>query len=296
MSYRIEEDEHVGPAARRIAREQVEKALAEIRDPELPVDERVHQLRKRCKKIRAVARLIRPGFGGYKSANRLFRDIAREVSEHRDARVMAELVDDLYEAGDEESAEGSEPERWFWLRCELAEQHADAVLAKLEERLAAAALAVEKWDVAGITPEDAIAGMTKTLGRAHDCYGELGQYPDSPPVRKYHEWRKRTKYHRLHTRLAGHFLPETDKARRKRFKKVDSVVGDAHDCSVLLETLASTPVYLRERPDVQELAAEAMQRRRKLRRDALNVADGLFIEDPEDFANRLRENWIGDGD
>ena len=62
MSYRFDIGEPPGEAARRAAREQADKALDELNAQGKPVSWRVHQLRKRCKKIRAVARLVRPDF------------------------------------------------------------------------------------------------------------------------------------------------------------------------------------------------------------------------------------------
>ena len=63
MSYRFEPGEKVERGVKRMAREQIDKALAEIDSDELDVHERVHQVRKRCKKLRAIARLVRPALG-----------------------------------------------------------------------------------------------------------------------------------------------------------------------------------------------------------------------------------------
>lgn len=90
MAYRIETDEPVGVAIRRIGREQTQKALDDLANADKPTAWRIHRLRKRCKGIRALVRLVRPGFAEYKAANSRFRDIARELSGERDARIMAD--------------------------------------------------------------------------------------------------------------------------------------------------------------------------------------------------------------
>ena len=51
MAYRLEADESVDSGVRRIAMEQVEKAIREIDDAELGSHETVHQVRKRCKRL-----------------------------------------------------------------------------------------------------------------------------------------------------------------------------------------------------------------------------------------------------
>jgi CHAD domain-containing protein len=287
MSFELRKDEAPGPGLRRIAGLEVDAALADIRNLDETVDWRVHELRKRCKKLRAVVRLMRPGFDGYKEANIFFRDVGRRVSAHRDARIMADLVDQLSAGdGDAESEVGA-AERWYGLRCEVAEEHADAVLRELEEPLAAAGLDIERWDVDGVTVEDVAGGLAKTLARAAGCYEELQRHPDTPPVRLFHEWRKRAKYHRLHLELLARWLSKKDRHRVDTFEEIASLVGSAHDCSVLLEDIASEPAYFEERLDLRRLSTALVQRRRKLRREALRAADGLFDEDPEDVAARL---------
>ncbi|MEZ4569166.1 MAG: hypothetical protein R2849_02320 [Thermomicrobiales bacterium] len=65
MAYRLEPDEALDVGVRRIATEQVEKALAELDDSDLDRHATVHQVRKRCKKIRGLLRLVRPGLENY---------------------------------------------------------------------------------------------------------------------------------------------------------------------------------------------------------------------------------------
>ena len=100
MSYAFPRDvERIDEAVRQIAAEQIDKAIAEIDDADLTAHETVHQVRKRCKKLRALARLVRPGFPSYKKENAFFRDLARGLSGARDAQVMCDaynrLVDPL---------------------------------------------------------------------------------------------------------------------------------------------------------------------------------------------------------
>ena len=60
MAFQILADESVEEAVQRIVREQIDKAIDEINDRELDRHETVHQVRKRCKKIRGLIRLVRP--------------------------------------------------------------------------------------------------------------------------------------------------------------------------------------------------------------------------------------------
>ncbi|WP_153558836.1 CHAD domain-containing protein [Roseimaritima sediminicola] len=80
MSYQIKREESLEQAVRRIACEQIDKAVAELDDPRLSRPQAVHQLRKRCKKLRGLLRLVRPAMEKtYAKENACFRDTALTV-------------------------------------------------------------------------------------------------------------------------------------------------------------------------------------------------------------------------
>jgi hypothetical protein len=63
MSYHLKRsDGPVQDGVRRIAVDQIDAAIAELDDKALDVHETVHQIRKRCKKLRGLIRLVRPAF------------------------------------------------------------------------------------------------------------------------------------------------------------------------------------------------------------------------------------------
>lgn len=83
MSHRIEPREPVEDAVRRIAVEQIEKARDDLDDDDLR--RAVHEVRKRCKKLRALLRLVRPameetyqrGHGSRRRSSRALPDASR---------------------------------------------------------------------------------------------------------------------------------------------------------------------------------------------------------------------------
>ena len=60
MPFYLQRSESLPDGLRRIAREQIGKALDEIADESLPSHAKVHCLRKRCKKMRGLLRLPQP--------------------------------------------------------------------------------------------------------------------------------------------------------------------------------------------------------------------------------------------
>ncbi|WP_339750074.1 CHAD domain-containing protein [uncultured Rubinisphaera sp.] len=96
MSYHLKPNEPIDQEVKRIASEQVNKSIAELTDTDLDKHEKVHQFRKRCKKLRGLLRLVRPALGEiYLEESRWFRDKASEFSEIRDAEVLLETSQSL---------------------------------------------------------------------------------------------------------------------------------------------------------------------------------------------------------
>ena len=94
MEYHIRIDEDVKPAVRRIALKQIEVGIQEIENAALDRHEVVHQIRKRCKKQRALLRLVRPCIGSsFHAENVFYRDLSRNLSSLRDAQALLESFD-----------------------------------------------------------------------------------------------------------------------------------------------------------------------------------------------------------
>ena len=71
MAYRIQKsDKSLTTALRRISDEQLGRAIAANGRPPEEADEAIHDIRKRCKKLRGLFRLVRSGFDDYADETR----------------------------------------------------------------------------------------------------------------------------------------------------------------------------------------------------------------------------------
>ena len=96
MAYRFKRgNSSVEAGVRRIATEEIDGAIDEIDDNGLELHETVHQVRKRCKKLRGLIRVVRPAFDDYQDENAAFREAARALSYVRDTEALIETYDDL---------------------------------------------------------------------------------------------------------------------------------------------------------------------------------------------------------
>ena len=95
MRYCFKRRERVAKGVERIARDQLDRALKELRGKSS--DAAIHRARKRLKTVRAVLRLVRPELttGVFERENTAFRDIGRRLSVVRDADALLETIEDL---------------------------------------------------------------------------------------------------------------------------------------------------------------------------------------------------------
>lgn len=290
MSYRIDKTLPVGVAVRNVAAEETRKALEQVAARDRPVEGRIHRLRKHCKKIRALARLVRPGFAEFSDTNTAFRDIARLVSEHRDTRVMAKLVEHLADADTSGGKVKHNPVvRWYRCRAELAEQVAEPVLAWVEHLLANVAIEIEDWQVNGIEIDDALEGFGRALEIVRERSTSIG---DDSRADTNHEWRKACKDHWYHLLLLQKVLPKRERYRIHQFDVIGELLGDAHDRSVLLYQLEELPGFLRNNVAVKRMAVVAHRERRALSRRAVELCQQALDPSPEVLTDMIAERWL----
>ena len=174
MSYRLQTGESVPQAMRRIADEQIEKAIHELADSNRGRHDTVHQVRKRFKKLRGLVRLARPAMGKtYQQENRWFRDAGRKFSNIRDAETLIETVKRLETRGPsamEIETLGLLRERLEDRRRALADEvNLDALLAELRECLEKHRQSVTEWRFSDESFSAVLDGVHITYGRARDC-------------------------------------------------------------------------------------------------------------------------------
>jgi CHAD domain-containing protein len=292
MAYRIRaRDDDVQAAVRRIACEQLDRALGEIDDPELALDETVHQLRKRCKKLRGLLRLVRPALKGYGKENKDFRDTARRLSPLRDADALIEAYDALMAR-----LEGTADRRAFGpVRARLTREAraarqdggTDAALGAVRAALVAARSRAAGWTL-GADGADAVAGgLGKTYRRARKAMQAAWA---SPADEAMHDWRKRLKYHWYHLRLLEEVNPEMMRPRAEAADALGELLGDHHDLAVLEARIDATPEAFRG-ADLE--AFHALLRGRKAALEEAAFAQGrvLLAERPKALVKRVRGYW-----
>lgn len=234
--------EPVADGVRAVAKDQLDRALGAIDDQVVDLHESVHEARKRCKKVRALLRLVRDDVPDtYEAVNAELRDTARVVSDERDAAAHVEAHDRLVDVlGDEALAPHAE------VRAALVAYREGPALERIRQRLPAVRerLAMVRWNVDGWELPDGDAvdvlrqGYRRTYRRARERWQ---QATDDPSTAVWHEWRKRVKYNRYHTNLLQHAWPAVMELREDLCHDLTDHLGDDHDLAELRDALVDHP-------------------------------------------------------
>ncbi|MEZ6090852.1 MAG: CHAD domain-containing protein [Pirellulaceae bacterium] len=292
MSYRIKRKESVQHAVRRIADEQLAKAVAEIDDPHRSRDSAVHQVRKRCKKLRGLLRMVRPAIGKtYARENAILRDAARTISSVRDAQSMIATYDALMR----HFADQVHRPSFGGIRRELSlrrnaidEGAAEQRLLAVRETLLEMKGRAEDWTLREKGFDAIEGGIVKTRRRAVD---RLADALDQPETERLHEFRKRCKYQWYQMRLIQPVWPAMIDPLRKSFSELGDLLGDDHDLAILCQTLDASPEAFGSAEDVQAAKGLIDQRRQQLQRQSLTLGQFVLAESNQAFVDRMRLYW-----
>ncbi len=294
MTYRFKPGRALPGEIRRVADDQIGRALDALDRSGEDVEEAVHDLRKRMKKLRGLVRLLRPGLGkSYNSENAEFRDIARQFSAIRDAQVLSETLESLAaNTPGEESVEGMFVPLFEWAetrrRRVLKDRDIHSRFEDTRQRLEGARRRLDVWRLDEM-PEAAMkAGLKKTYKRARKRYLEARDATDPELL---HEWRKRVKYHWYHCRLLREAWPEMLSAQIDALDELNECLGDDHDIVVLTRTLRRDAPDTMPQPARQALMQLAMDRSLALRRRAFEVAPHVMVETESALARRIAGYW-----
>lgn len=291
MSYRIGRDESVSAAVRRIAHERIDKAVKEVESDKFDPHEKVHQVRKRCKELRGLIRLVRPAFEKtYQRTNIAFRDIARPLSDPRDARTVIDSYDDLME----HFAEQINRESFGIVRRRLTARLHEFSDADVVERLSGARDAlltvkglVDDWRFKSDDFDAIAAGVAKTRQRAVKDLQQVERDADTDTL---HDWRKRLKYHWFHLRLLQGIWPENLKSMQTQIKQLVDYLGEDHDLANFLFTVETFASEI-DSADLEALRGLVQQRRKNLQRRTIRLGQRALAESTESLNARFKAYW-----
>lgn len=297
MSYKLEKQESLPKTVQRVAIEEIDASLESMKT--MNVHEAVHDVRKRLKKLRALARLVRDEMGekDYKEINIYFRDLGRDLSPIRDLTAHIETIEALRARyGDHLYA------LFFNTVIKEIEKERDEMEAKLKEqeffskyvveKLQKAQKSVKKWPVKSKDLQVGLPGVERVYKRG---YKAMHRSAESPEDKIYHEWRKRVKYLWYHYRLLEDLWPGLFSTLQSEVHDLADLLGNDHDLVVLNEKLKSGDLELKENKQKEVLEALSQEYSDDLRQRSQALGQLIFAEKPKVFTERIGKyiemNW-----
>jgi CHAD domain-containing protein len=293
MAYRFKRGEPVIRGLKRVAREEMEEAGAQLSGHKKPSrDEAIHDARKSIKKVRALLRLASPEQDGiYGRENARLRDIARRLSKFRDAFAIIETFDELKNKFKRETRNRLQSVRLGLTkrRSQSArEEDVGIVIVEAASALRKAAKRVKTWPLrvdgfAAIGPglEETFRAGRKTLTLVRK---------DARPE-NLHELRKRVKDHWYHLRLLEDLWTDMIKAAEKSLKDLETQLGNDHNLVVLSETILADPAFYGEKKDIDLTLHLIEKYQKELREQSLVLAARIYDEKPRAFTRRMAGLW-----
>lgn len=292
MGFAFTHQRGIARQVRSIAGEQISKALAECEASDGNLDETVHGLRRRCKKMRGLLRLVEPHFSDFAAENRAFRDAADGLAGARDSAVMVEtfkalMAADAGRAGLDAELSGRVYQR---LQQRLAEasgsDNGPELLAAFAGLMRAAGKRIEEWSLSGSGFSRIGDGLEETYRRMRK--GMRAAMADST-ADALHDWRKDTKYHWHHVTLFEACAPDLLAGRRTLLDDLGELLGDHHNLAVLDETLNGERRLAGS--DIMAVQKLIVARQVELTRRAFALGRQVTAEKPAVLRQRFEDYW-----
>lgn len=248
----------------------------------------VHEVRKRCKEVRAIARMLGLPADQLRRFDTAVAEAARRLGATRDQQVMRDTLQtitaDIGEAAHDQAMAA------------LADvPHADGA----ELATSAARTAVDAAQVI-LDGRSVAAGRQAVLDELRASYRlarrrlqALGDEPVDPDA-AIHAWRKAVKRLWYQARAVQAVAPRQLDRMVGRLDELGDLLGDDHDLTVLVEAL-DQPQKGHRRRLVTRTVAAARKRQRRLRRRSLRLGDRIFADRPKRFAAGVGEAWEAAG-
>ena len=291
MAYSFKrKDTSVEHGLKRIAAGQLNAGLKELEGSALSPEEKIHQARKRCKKMRALVRFVRESFDGYALENEAYRDVARRLSGVRDTAAGLEVLDKLETRFASDLKAGALAPLRKALQAGHVERPAAEIEGLLDETRASFHDGLQRskaWTLRDKGADAFAPSAARSYKQARKAMKAARRHRIAAA---FHEWRKGAKYHWYHARLIKPVWPEVMSGFVHEASKLGEDLGEHHDLAVLKdrtdELLAKTEPAAREL-----LQALASTRQRELETRAFRCGARLFAEDPDALAIRWARWW-----
>ncbi|APO76334.1 CHAD domain-containing protein [Rhizobium etli 8C-3] len=298
MPFRIRPDFDFTDEFRRVATEQLERAIAVLEERPGGAHEAVHAFRKNVKRLRSLYRLVAKEVPDFqKRQNARLRETAKSLSSIRDATALIGTAEYL-QKGARGNAESEALMRIVTILQARRDWMAEAE-SGLEQKLHETAVSlkdaigeVERVSFKNKRSRNArmLANSWKrTSQRARTAFDACR---DTAATEDFHELRKRTYDYRLYHALLRNLWPAAMKAKQDAATDLAERLGRVNDLSVLSQLVEAEPQLFTRNEDLAHLLDAIIFRQQEERQTALQEAGRIFADKPQHEASRIEALWL----
>jgi len=238
--------------------------------------------------------LVRDELGDstFERENRAVRDVARPLSEVRDAKVLIERLDALNDQfkGRLNSENVANLKEHLVARRRAARTRligsADTIPKIVRDSLAVKKR-VKRWPLCRRGWRAMEDGLRKVYRQGRDAMGNARAQPTAEAL---HEWRKRAKDLQYELQLLRDIQPSAMKALADRTHRLTDLLGEDHDLAVMrgvVKEASKRGVCI----DAEALTALIDQRRGALQMRAFALGERVYEHKTRKFLRRLERYW-----
>jgi CHAD domain-containing protein len=287
MSFRLKPGKPIRRELKRIVRNQLQRSRMHVEEG-VDIEPHVHEARKSVKKARAVVRLLRQaGTPGIRKAERRLRDAGRTLSDLRDAAAVVATLDRVRQSFPRRLSRHTHAIVHRDLARASARRVADVGrhgrVARAAEALHAIRQSAATWKIPSVDPLD-LPDLLKTGYRA--ARKAMRRAEKSTCADDLHRWRKRVKTLWYQLRLLEGSMPALGDTIRD-LDKLETILGEHHDLSVLEATIADDASLRRAVADRAKLTELSTAMQTTLRRKALRLGRRLLAPKPSVFSGAV---------
>ena len=293
MAYRLPVDEPIEEGVRRVATEQIDRALADLAPEHPDRDAAVHDARRRVKRVRALIRLVRPRPNGQvREEDARLREAARRLSPARDAAVTIQTYDavlDRFSPEVERRAFGP-IRRALTIRYQdiVAEGSGSDLVGPFRQDLLSARQAVLAWKLDSDGFDAVAVGLRGTY---RDGRRAMSAAYRKSSRKRFHAWRRHVRYHALHMALLRDVWVRVVNSRWKEVDRLGEMLGAEHDLAVLTRVLKKDTPRFGGAEAHRPFRALLRRRRGELQALARPLGRRVHAERPGALVNRFGRYW-----
>jgi inorganic pyrophosphatase len=279
--FRLKPDESAKKGMRRIIRRQSERALKELEQARSGKEDRIHDLRKRFKKLRAALRLLRGDITKrkYRDQNVTFRDAAHSFNEVRDARVLVDSLQQLSKhcGGKLPEAPVAQLNGLLQERAREAQRRlldSDETFDSVSKALKTASHRVRSLHLDADNWQDLRGGLERVYQQCFDAFGAVAIDQSTENL---HEWRKQLKYFWYQLQILESVWSDGMAEFGESVRQLTTLLGDDHDLAVLQKTLNELSAKFKDRRQAATFLPVIDEQREKLQTQAMNIGHRVFL-------------------